>query len=200
MTTKIHLFIWLFLFSNLLNAQYSFSPYQTKQFKSFFETKTLVVLTGNKEYDENIKLGMEAYWEHTEFEFIDGAQFDEKILDSKYSFIVPMKYSMEATSEVRYEVTPIIGAINGGKKLSKLRTEHIIGMALTDRIYSESRKFGREKKIEDYAYRVKHMISYINDAILEVKQNEMSTPIPKSLVLKLLKVYQSKSKKLEKRV
>jgi len=68
-------------------------PLATKQqIGMFMNSKTCVVLeSGNVAYSANVKDAVQKYWKATTFEFIDGAEFDKRRFDSKYSFLVLTK-------------------------------------------------------------------------------------------------------------
>jgi len=68
-------------------------PIATKQqIGMFMNSKTCVVLeAANIAYSSNIKDAVQKYWKSTSFEFIDGAEFEKRRFDSKYSFLVLTK-------------------------------------------------------------------------------------------------------------
>lgn len=65
--------------------------------KTFFHTKTLVVLSNNplREYNLVIQEVMKQEWTITPFEFISESEFDEKRMDPQYSFIYMAQVSFE---------------------------------------------------------------------------------------------------------
>ena len=56
-------------------------------------TTTLILNTGNDEFDENFEAGMKKYWTHTRFRFVDRKEFDLHLFESEYSFIKPYNES-----------------------------------------------------------------------------------------------------------
>jgi len=63
-----------------------------QQIGMFLNSKTCVVLENvNISYTANIKDAVQKYWKSTEFEFINGQEFEKRRFDSKYSFIVLTK-------------------------------------------------------------------------------------------------------------
>ncbi len=65
--------------------------------KTFFTTKTLVVLDDNPlmEYNYNIKEVMKQEWTITDYDFISSKEFEEKRLDPQYSFLLMTQVRFE---------------------------------------------------------------------------------------------------------
>jgi hypothetical protein len=117
-------------------------------------TTTLILNTGNDEFDENFEAGMKKYWTHTRFRFVDRKEFDLHLFESEYSFIKP--YNESHATEY------------GGTKFSMLglffaeayetKGEQLIASALIDELNIET-------KTSDADYRAEHLAKFMNDFI-----------------------------------
>jgi hypothetical protein len=87
-----------FLIANLAISLFSQGYVPSREdINAFSLTKTLVVLPNNPllEYNYVIKEVMEQEWEITDYDFISFAEFEEKRLDPKYSFLYMTQVSFE---------------------------------------------------------------------------------------------------------
>jgi hypothetical protein len=84
---KISLISFLFIFSS---AAFANNPLATKQQVGMFKnSKTCVVVDGGMSFfNTPIRNAVKSFWQSTDYEFIDQAEFEKRKTDSKYSFIV----------------------------------------------------------------------------------------------------------------
>ncbi len=94
----------LFLFSISVFAQKNVATQE--QIKTFFKTKTLVVLDQSPfaEYNMEIKQAVTKSWKLTEFDFITPQEFEEKRTNAEFSFLTIDKvYFDKDKTQARYE-------------------------------------------------------------------------------------------------
>lgn len=149
-TLSILLLIFAFYSSK---AQYGSCNTTKLELENFKSSKTLVVLTGNKEFDENLKLGMNTYWKLTDYDFIEESEVKSKLSNKKYSFIMPLENQI--TDNVSTQSYPILALLLGG------RTDGYNMIA-----HNEIDNFGKEKSVIDASYRAKHLIKILHDYML----------------------------------
>jgi len=84
---KFSLISFLLIFSS---AAFANNPLATKQQVGMFKnSKTCVVVDGGMSFfNTPIRNAVKSFWQSTDYEFIDQAEFEKRKTDSKYSFIV----------------------------------------------------------------------------------------------------------------
>lgn len=136
-------------------AQYGgcYSPEQLKE--KFLTTKTLVLLTGDENFDANIKLGMTEYWKLTEYEFADANRIREVAFSKEYSVIQPYQItrSDQYGTQTYYYYGIVIPADEGVGML-----ENVVANVMLD-------GFGREADLIGASFRAKHMIKFMQDFV-----------------------------------
>jgi hypothetical protein len=84
---KFSLISFLLIFSS---AAFANNPLATKQQVGMFKnSKTCIVVDGGMSFfNTPIRNAVKSFWQSTDYEFIDQAEFEKRKTDSKYSFIV----------------------------------------------------------------------------------------------------------------
>lgn len=175
----------LFLSVNAF-AQLSAVPANGKELAQFKTTKTCFVQTGNKGFDDNMKIALERSWKVTPYEIIAMEELGTKIKDKTLSFLFPVLIG-EPSRGYHY-----LALINGGKKRLEL-------YAYDDMIaYAPINHWMDENELTDCGWRVENMIQSMQKAIEFVEKEEL-TQYAFGLVKSLRTIYKKRSKEISKR-
>lgn len=187
MKTKI-IFLFALICSLAANAQLSAVDYKSEEYSQFKASKTYVVLSGDKKFDEEIKSAMNDLWKVTPFSFIGGKEFETKITDKSASFITLVVIDgAKAGQNYHY-----LALINGGKKkLSKYEYQDMLA-------YCPLNFFGNEFKLVTSNYRVRNMIESMILSMDLVQKNDIRGNSAK-IVKGLQEVYNTRAPKIKER-
>lgn len=163
------------LFSNSIY----FATAQTKlpgqeELNSFFESKTLVVKEGGfaSFYDAYIKEAVEKEWNITPFEMVKVDEFNEKMTDSTYSFLVLTNTHFEKDkADADYNFINLLLGKKGVKNITEM--PEMVSLPLS---YSDNED-------DDYSYKLSVMIEFIQ------KRAELMKGRPDYLSMRYLKYY-----------
>ncbi len=176
MKKLIGISVLLLLLSGMnVQSQVVNKDFESKDFQTLMNSEIQVVLTGDEEYDENIKKAMEAYWDFSEYNFITKKEALYDIKDDTKSFLIPMKVRMykettrngvkmtESTDMYKYWISIVIG---GKKRLSAYNDNDVIAL-------SPLNMWCGEKKPRDAGFRLDYIIKGLNEAVSLVRDNKM---------------------------
>jgi len=151
----------------------------SKEMKKFLASKTLFVLTGNKDFDDHLKSAVTKYWKITPHDFIPDNDFDSKVSDDSFSLMAMIEF-VTKVSDVNQDFTPtgskvrtqydrsVYGLIAGGrKKINNYTEKDQIGYINFDNLVYERDKMSS-------AYRLDFIIKGLNDGIELVIKNNIS--------------------------
>jgi hypothetical protein len=156
-------FRFILLFSSLVllnfytSAQYPGCYTKAELERKFLKTKTLVFLTGDADFDANIKKGMEEFWTLTEYEFVDDEKLNKIGYSTEYSVMQP--YKMNRIDNLSSQMYNYWGVFLPADKGSGAGMKNIVAEVQLD-------GFGREKDFLGATYRGKHLVKFLHDAIV----------------------------------
>lgn len=137
---KLTITLLTILITSQLFAQFG-GTYSAEVLTSrFLKTKTYIVLTGDKHFDENLAAGFKEFWTITEYEFIESEDKID-IKDQSVSYVIPIK--MTVTDNYSTQEYFRYGLVMGGN-------EPFLTRNLADIILDN---FGYEKRATEAAYR-----------------------------------------------
>lgn len=145
--------------------------------QAFRSTELKVVLTGTKEFDEELKKGFENQWEHMDYEFV-GDDFEKDLSNESHSFFVPIiKAVGPAPNTLEKDTTYYHKYVlmKGGKEaLSDYKSSDFIAEG---RISEKG--VGIEKSYADVAYRAEHMVGMVSDYVSFKLEDKLPTKLSK---------------------
>ncbi len=110
---KKYLFTLLFLFLISTSfAQLSAVDHSGKEFAQFKTSKTYVVKTGNKNFDDAVEKAMKETWKITTYDFISQEELKNKLNDKTSSFLAPVVIDTDKLNQNYH----YMALFNGGKK------------------------------------------------------------------------------------
>src|ERR1043166_1368124 len=160
------LLLFLLISYNNLFSQVILESFDSKRMKAFLDSKTLFVLTGDKTFDDQLKLAVPKYWKVTPYDFISKDDVEKKQMDESFSFFLFNEF--KSTVETRYDringglsknYEVIYTLMAGGKKLDRYNTQGqqlaYITVDLGGNMY-------------DMSYRIEYAIKGVNDGLQTV--------------------------------
>jgi hypothetical protein len=165
----------LIFYVQLTMAQVMIQKSDSKKMKAFLNSKTLFVLTGDKDFDEKLKNSVSKYWKVTPFDFIAANERKQYEKDEKYSFLTMNEFKGTSQDFYRQEFLHrsaaesfetnsqnIYTLIGGGSSLDKYNIESWqIGYGTMD----------LSSKLLDIKYRIEYLIKGLNDGVEILKNN-----------------------------
>jgi hypothetical protein len=187
-------FIWVIFMPFIARTQYVASDLESKVYKHFLSTKTLVVLKGNPRYDAVLKESVKTYWKYTKYSFIDEDQVMDYLEKENYSLLMPVDIEDIRSNDIgtyiqRYHY---LGLFNCGKSsLIKYHKDDLIAYAVFD-------FEGSEQDRSSAVFRLPLMVKCIITA-LETVDKMKYTGNAKKLQTALMKSYNKKTQILKKK-
>jgi hypothetical protein len=185
---KISLLFYLITFVSLsLNAQFG-GGCSNKLVKNVFaKSKTFVLLTGDEQFDNNLKSGFEKYWKTTKYEFVEDMESISET-DEDISYVMP--YTVKISDGYSTQEYTELGVFIGGK--GDLY-ERLVANIILD-------GFGREDKLIEAAYRAEGMVKLMQDFIdLKLSDASISTTSITRVRYTAGEIYNKKSKLVGKK-
>jgi hypothetical protein len=122
--------------------------------EEFLTTKTLVLLTGDEIFDEQFKSGMEKYWKHTEFRFVEREELNTYVFNTDYTILKPYNEKHASSNgSLEYSMMGLFFTESFESQRNPL-----IASALIDELNTE-------KQVVDARHRAAHIPKFINDFI-----------------------------------
>ncbi len=145
-----------------------------EELNSFFESKTLVVKEGGfgSFYNAYIKEAVEKEWNLTPFEFVKVDDFNEKMTDSTYSFLVLTNTHFEKDKTgADYNFINLLLGKKGVKSITEMPEMGSLPLSYSD------------NEDDDYSYKLSVMIEFIQ------KRAELMKGRPDYMSMRYLKYY-----------
>jgi ABC-type glycerol-3-phosphate transport system substrate-binding protein len=147
---------------------------EKEDINSFFNTKTLIVLEGgfSSFYNAYIKDAVKKDWEITPFEFIKADEFENKMSDSTYSFLVLTNTHFEKDkADADYNFINLLLGKKGVKNITEMPEMGSLPLSYTD------------NEDDDYSYKLSVIIQFLQ------KRAELMKDRPDFLSMRYLKYY-----------
>ncbi len=161
--SRIRRAISLFTLTTLSFYCFAQNPLPSEiQIEGFLNSKTLVVLDGGlfSAYNIEIKDVMEKYWDITTYDFIEQDEFEERMTDSSYSFLMPTYSRFERDkSGRRYTFLNLLLGSNV-KSISELPEFGHVPLTYTD------------DEDEIYVYKLRYMVQFLQRRVKELKNED----------------------------
>lgn len=161
---KKNLILLLLLIPVFSNAQVVTKAFDSDEMKQLMKSKTMMVLTGDKDYDAALKDAAQKYWTVTPFDFISIQEAETQITDNSKSFLFPFLITVThehvgANWKDYMKIKSWLSLINGGQKKIKSYSDADV-IALSGFNY-----WGDEVEYTASAYRLDYMVKGINDGL-----------------------------------
>lgn len=148
----------------LTNAQVVTRSFDSEEMQQLLKSKTMMVLTGDKDYDAALKDAAQKYWTITPFDFVTIQDAEAQIADKSKSFLLPFLITVThehvgANWKDYMKVKSWLSLINGGEKKIKNYSDAAV-LALSGFNY-----WGDEVDYTSAAYRLDFMVKGINDGV-----------------------------------
>jgi hypothetical protein len=170
--------VLLFFLSTFAYGQYCYLGTDSEELQTFLHSTTLLVLSGDEEFDKKMEEGFKEYWKVTPYKVVKESELPEYIKNPAYSIFVPLLIRVDMQSSTTTLMKPRgnsfydhsrywLALYNGGKKsIGKFTSYDEIAYAPFD-IY------GTETSAEESYFRIPYMIKNINDAVVMVKEKSL---------------------------
>lgn len=171
-----------------MQAQLSAVGYKSEEFLKLKASKTLVVRSGNSEYDMALEDAMKNNWKITPYEMVAPEEMEKRIADPSVSFLASVIISGDSPNQNYH----YIALFNGGKKkLDKYNYGDMIA-------YSPRSFWIDEKNTSDCAFRIRNIIESMVQGLEVVEKNNIDGNSLK-MVNQLRDYYNQKSSKIKDR-
>lgn len=158
------LIVILILTPAFIKAQVVTRSFDSDEMQQMLKSKTMMVLTGDKDYDASLKEAAQKYWTVTPFDFISLQDAETQVADKSKSFLFPFLITVthEHVGQNWKDYMKIkswLSLVNGGQKKIKNYADGDV-IALSGFNY-----WGDEVEYTSAAYRLDYMVKGINDGL-----------------------------------